>query len=100
MRWRLPSTRAAGEYISEYMATSVHIPPALLAAADRKAAALGISRNRLIVRALERELLPGGGWSPGFFDAIASIDADTADAARAMDAAIKAGRRSKRAVRL
>jgi hypothetical protein len=78
------------------MAASVHIPPELLAAVDRKAGALGISRNRLIIRALERELVPGAGWSGGFFDSLAAIEPGTAEAARAMEEAIKAGRRSKR----
>ena len=41
------------------MATSIHIPKPLLAAVDRKARTLKISRNRLIVRALEKELTAG-----------------------------------------
>ncbi len=50
------------------MPTSIHIPDKLLKEADKRAMALGISRNRLIVRALERELKAGSDWSPGFFD--------------------------------
>src|SRR5262249_6183398 len=50
------------------MATSIHIPKTLLDAVDRKARALKMSRNRLIVRALERELTSGADWSPEFFE--------------------------------
>lgn len=38
------------------MPTSVHIPKPLLVAIDRNARALNITRNRLIVTALEREI--------------------------------------------
>lgn len=37
---------------------------------DERAASLGVSRNRLIVRALERELSAKESWSPGFLDAL------------------------------
>jgi hypothetical protein len=36
------------------MLTTVHIPDPLLKSVDRRAKALGISRNRLVVRALEQ----------------------------------------------
>jgi metal-responsive CopG/Arc/MetJ family transcriptional regulator len=36
------------------MPTTVHIPPTLLKSVDRRAKALGVSRNRIIVRALEQ----------------------------------------------
>jgi metal-responsive CopG/Arc/MetJ family transcriptional regulator len=36
------------------MPITVHIPAALLKSVDRRAKALGVSRNRLIVRALEQ----------------------------------------------
>jgi hypothetical protein len=49
--------------------TSVHLPAKLLDAVDRRARALRISRNQLVVRALEREV-SGGDWSPGFFEAL------------------------------
>ena len=45
------------------MPTSVHIPKPLLVAVDRRARALKISRNRLIVQALEREVTEGSTWS-------------------------------------
>ena len=75
--------------------TSIHIPDKLLREADKRATALGISRNRLIVRALERELQAGSDWSPGFFDRMRSIDQDTADAVDGLMSAVKAARRSK-----
>jgi hypothetical protein len=51
------------------MPTSVHLPQKLLEAVDKRARALRISRNQLVVRALEREV-SGGEWSPGFFEAL------------------------------
>lgn len=50
------------------MPTSVHIPKHLLVAVDRRAKQLGMSRNRLIVRALERDIAGETEWSPGFFE--------------------------------
>lgn len=55
------------------MATSVHIPKSLLDAVDRRARLAGVSRNRYIIQALERDV-SGGDWSPGFFDRLADID--------------------------
>ena len=77
------------------MATSVHIPKPLLDAVDRRAQALKISRNRLVVRALERELSERSEWSPGFFDELSAVDAATAAAVDEMLGAVRAGRRSK-----
>ena len=82
------------------MSTSVHIPKALLEAVDRRARALKISRNRLIVNALEREVSGGPGWSPGFFERLGEVDSVTAEAADEMLAAIRAARRSKEPRRL
>lgn len=77
------------------MPTSVHIPDKLLKAADRRAKSLGISRNRLIVNALERELNEGSDWSVGFFDQLRAVDDATAEAVDEMVTAIRLGRRSK-----
>jgi predicted transcriptional regulator len=82
------------------MSTSVHIPKALLDAVDRRARALKMSRNRLIVKALEREVSGGPGWSPGFFERLAEVDSATAAAADEMLATIRASRRSKEPRRL
>jgi hypothetical protein len=82
------------------MPTSVHIPKPLLEAADRRAHALQISRNRLIVRALERELAPGAGWSAGFFERLSATDDTTTSSVDEMLAAIRSARRSKEPRRL
>jgi hypothetical protein len=77
------------------MATSVHIPKALLEEVDRKARALQISRNRLIVRALERELSAAADWSPGFFEQLGKVDTETAAAVDDLLASIRQARTSK-----
>lgn len=76
------------------MPTSVHIPKPLLAAVDRKAKELRISRNRLIVQVLERELERE--WSPGFFERLDQIDADTAETFRKSMDVVVSSRRSKK----
>jgi len=78
--------------------TSVHIPKALLAAADRKARQLGISRNRLIVQALQHEIERG--WSCGFFDKLRASDPAASAELRESMAVVEASRRSKTPVRL
>lgn len=77
------------------MPTSVHIPTDLLKAADRRAKALRISRNRLIINALERELTSGSDWSTGFFDELRSVDEEVVDAVDEMLIAVKRARTSK-----
>jgi metal-responsive CopG/Arc/MetJ family transcriptional regulator len=77
------------------MATSIHIPKPLLEAVDRKARVLKISRNRLIVRALERELTAGNDWSPGFFEQLGSVSPDTAAAVDDLLASVRQARTSK-----
>jgi len=77
------------------MPTTVHIPKDLLRAVDRRARALKLSRNRLIVRALEREVDARGEWSPGFFDLLRELGPRNAKAVDAMAAAIRRNRRSK-----
>ncbi|HTQ80179.1 MAG TPA: ribbon-helix-helix protein, CopG family [Thermoanaerobaculia bacterium] len=77
------------------MPTSVHIPKPLLDAVDRKAKALKVSRNRLIVRALEREVSGGADWSPGFFEQLAAVDAETVEAVDDLLASIRRARTAK-----
>lgn len=48
--------------------TTIHIPPPLLAALDAKAKARGVSRNRLIVQALERSLDDDANWDEDFLE--------------------------------
>lgn len=73
------------------MPTSVHIPKKLLAAVDRKARALKISRNKLIVTALEREVEPRG-WPPGFLDHLRTRDTELDRAVDEMVAGIRTHR--------
>ena len=82
------------------MPTSVHIPQPLLNAVDRKARALRVSRNRLIVDALKREIEHGTNWSSGFFERLADVDDDIAGAVREMVAAIASKRTAKRPPKL
>lgn len=77
------------------MATSVHIPPHLLEAVDRKAKSLKISRNRLIVRALEKEVSPGSDWSPGFFERLSRIEPGLEEAVDELLGTVKKARTSK-----
>lgn len=83
-----------------FMATSVHIPKPLLMAVDRRARALKISRNKLIVQALEREVTAGADWPEGFFEALGKKDPELVQAVDEMAAAIRSSRRSKGPVRL
>lgn len=46
------------------MTTTVHIPERLLRKVDARAAALGISRNRVILGAIESSLDSTKEWSP------------------------------------
>ena len=82
------------------MATSVHLPKPLLLAVDRRARALKISRNRLIVRALERELKEASEWSPGFLEQLGESDPEVELTVDELSSAIRKGRRSKKPVRL
>ena len=82
------------------MPTSVHIPKPLLEAVNRRARALKISRNKLIIQALQRELTEGADWPAGFFDALGSADPDLFDAVDEMSKAIQSNRRSKGPVKL
>jgi hypothetical protein len=82
------------------MPTTVHIPRALLDAVDRRARALRVSRNRLIVRALTRELEEPAGWSPEFFDRLHDVPRGVPKAVDELVAAVKRGRRSKAPVDL
>jgi predicted transcriptional regulator len=77
------------------MPTSVHLPKALLDALDRRAKYLRISRNRLIVETLERELKSADEWSPGFFERLEETDPPTKAAVDEMLEGIVRNRRSK-----
>ena len=78
------------------MPTTVHIPAPLLEAVDRRARALQVSRNRIVVRALAREVREPSGWSPEFVARLRDVDAETAAGVEALQAAVTRARRSKR----
>ena len=78
------------------MPTTVHIPDPLLKSVDRRAKALGISRNRLVVRALEQAVRVRSGWAPEFLDRLRQVDRETSAAADKLLTAIKQARRSKK----
>ena len=82
------------------MATSIHLPKDLLDAVDKRARALAMSRNRLIVRALERELTQNTEWSSGFFEALRQPDAETTQVVDELLRTVRRARRSKPARRL
>lgn len=77
------------------MPTTVHIPAALLKSVDRRARALGVSRNRLIIRALEQALCNRSAWSPEFLERLRDVDRETRDAVDDVLLAVKRARRSK-----
>jgi metal-responsive CopG/Arc/MetJ family transcriptional regulator len=77
------------------MPTTVHIPAALLKSVDRRAKALGVSRNRLIVRALEQAVTERAGWAPEFLERLRDVDDDIVEAVDDLLEAVKHARRSK-----
>lgn len=82
------------------MPTSVHIPPRLLESLDRHAQRLGVSRNRVIIRALERELESRSEWSPGFFEALSELEAGDGDAVDELLSTVRARRTTKKPPKL
>lgn len=82
------------------MPTSIHLPKDLQAMVDRRARALGVSRNRFIVDAIRSVLQSKGDWSPGFIAALESTDDSVCDAVDEMEQGIIKHRRSKGPVKL
>lgn len=78
------------------MPTTVHIPDALLESVDRRARALGVSRNRVIVRALESAVQDQTTWDPVFLERLRRVDKHTAAAVDDMVRHVERSRRSKR----
>ena len=79
------------------MSTTVHLPAALLAAVDRQALGLEMSRNRYIIRALERTLANETVWSANFVNELAAARGDIAGqrALEDLRAAVAANRTRK-----
>jgi hypothetical protein len=96
----LAGPRCLSILVSIFMATSVHLPMALLEAVDRKARALRISRNQLVLRALEHDLQGGADWSPGFFARLSDVDQETASDVDDLLRTVRKARKSKPARRL
>lgn len=82
-------------FINIFMPTTVHIPDPLLKSVDRRAKALGISRNRLVVRALEEAVSVRSGWAPEFLQRLRQVDRDTSSAVDELLIAVTQARRSK-----
>lgn len=80
------------------MPTSVHIPKPLLTKLERRAKHLRISRNRLIVQAIEKDLAASQEWSSDFFDQLATSSTSQRAAVDEMLQAIHKQRRSKKAL--
>jgi hypothetical protein len=78
------------------MPTTVHVPPALLKSVDRRAKALGLSRNRLIIRALERVVSDRTGWAPEFLEKLRQVDPMVVESVDQLVTHVKSSRRSKR----
>jgi hypothetical protein len=77
------------------MPTSVHIPGPLLEAIDRRARALKISRNKLIIQALKHEVTGGADWPAAFWQELEHADPELVQAVEDMSRSIQANRRSK-----
>jgi predicted transcriptional regulator len=77
--------------------TSIHVSEQLLAALDAAARARGISRNRLIVEACEREVGGRREWPADFFDdgRLTSEDLDELRRASDFTASILEARRNR-----
>ena len=61
------------------MSTTIHLSGELLAAVDRRAQDLRVTRNRYIVRALERSLRGDTEWSPRFVEELRAARHDPKD---------------------
>jgi Ribbon-helix-helix protein, copG family len=77
------------------MPTTIHVPAPLLTAVDRRAKALRISRNRLIVQALEQAVHERSAWSREFLDRLRDVDPATVADVDQLATGVKQARRSK-----
>ena len=79
--------------------TSIRLPDTILEALDHRAAALGLTRSELIVRAVEQAMQEHAAWSPRFLKAIGTPRPELDEAASELMNAIRT-RRSRNAARL
>jgi predicted DNA-binding protein len=56
--------------------TSIRFPEDLVERLDRRAAAEGVTRTELVIRAVEQALADQSSWSQGFLEAIRSPQPD------------------------
>ena len=78
------------------MATTVHLPQQLLDRLDARARALKVSRNRLIVEAVQQSLAADADWSPELLAMLREpLDDELSAALDEMTAAIVQRRKSK-----
>lgn len=79
------------------MATTIHIPSDVLKRVDRRARALGMSRNRVILDAIEVTLGSKGTWPPELVRMLAEpLDERAAGELETSLAAVRARRRNRR----
>jgi metal-responsive CopG/Arc/MetJ family transcriptional regulator len=79
--------------------TSIRLPEEILAALDRRAEALGLTRSQLILQAVEQALEDESAWSPAFLKAIGTQRPELDDAADEMMKAIRSNRSQNTAPR-
>jgi hypothetical protein len=72
-------TRSLGTNINLFVATTIHIPDPLLERVDTRAKILGISRNRLILEALEEKVGARDEWAPELVHMLAEPVSSAAD---------------------
>jgi predicted transcriptional regulator len=81
--------------------TTVHLPADLLQRLDARAAARGVSRNRVIREALEASLGLGDAWPPELVAMLSQpLEAETADALDASLAVVRSRRKNRRGLRV
>jgi metal-responsive CopG/Arc/MetJ family transcriptional regulator len=78
------------------MATTIHIPDPLLERVDTRAKALGISRNRLIIEALEEKVGARDEWAPELVQMLGAPVSSTAGKELEESLAVVRSRRSSR----
>jgi predicted transcriptional regulator len=83
------------------MVTTVHLPPRLLERLDARARVLKVSRNRLIIEAIEDSLAPEDSWSPEFLEMLNKpLEGEDRAAVNEMMSVIREHRSSKDAPNL